>query len=93
MQAWSALLFMTPMMLMVPAADAALNPTTIPLILYAGCLASIVLPFLWIQGIKHLGPNRCSMFMNLLPVLTAIIAIMLLGEKLRDYHAIGALPV
>ena len=90
-QALSALLFMAPVMLMAPAGEAALNRTTIPLILYAGCLASIVLPFLWIQGIKALGPNRCSMFMNLLPVLTAVIAIILLGERLQSYHVMGGI--
>ena len=43
---------------------------SLPLIAYAGTLASVVLPFLWMQGVRYLGPNRCSMFMNLLPVAT-----------------------
>lgn len=90
-QAWAALLAMIPLMLQVPPGKAALNPETIPLILYAGSLASILLPFLWMEGIKAISPNRCSLFMNLLPVLTAAIAISILGETLHAYHLIGGL--
>jgi drug/metabolite transporter (DMT)-like permease len=59
------------------------------LIAYAGTLASVVLPFFWMQGIKHLGPNHCSMFMNLLPVATAAIAVGWFGEHLHVYHLLG----
>src|SRR5690554_5799447 len=41
LQAISALIFMLPMLLMVPTGQAALDKATIPLILYAGILASI----------------------------------------------------
>jgi drug/metabolite transporter (DMT)-like permease len=43
-----------------------------------------------IRGVNILGPNRCAIFMNLLPVLTAAAAITLLGEPVRSYHVIGA---
>lgn len=89
-QAWAALITMVPMVLFaVPAGQAQLNAATVPLILYAGLGASIVLPILWIQGIRHLGPNRCSIFINVLPVMTAAIAVLLLGEQLHTYHLIG----
>ena len=66
-----------------------LNTATLPLIAYAGGLASVVLPFLWIRGVQILGPSRCAIFMNLLPVLTAIGAIVLLGETVRLSHVVG----
>lgn len=88
-QAWAALITMIPMLAMVPAGQAQLNAATVPLVLYAGLGASIVLPILWIQGIRHLGPNRCSMFINVLPVMTAAIAVVLLGEQLHTFHVIG----
>ena len=69
--------------------QAQLNSETLPLIAYAGGLASVVLPFLWIRGVQHLGPNRCAVFMNLLPVLTAAAAIVMLGEPVRPFHVIG----
>jgi len=89
MQALCALAIMFPAFLATPASMRALNVETLPLIAYAGGLASIVLPFLWVRGVQILGPNRCAVFMNLLPVLTALGAIMLLGEPVRAFHIIG----
>jgi len=89
LQAISALVFMLPMQMLVPQGQAALDAATIPLILYAGILASVALPFFWIKGVEYLGPNRCSMFMNVLPVMTAGLAISLLNERLMVYHVIG----
>jgi drug/metabolite transporter (DMT)-like permease len=89
MQALFALMVMFPAFLATPAHLRALNAETLPLIAYAGGLASVVLPFLWVRGVDILGPNRCALFMNLLPVLTAAGAIVLLGEPVRPYHVIG----
>lgn len=89
MQAICALVIMIPAFLATPASLRALNYETLPLIVYAGVLASVVLPFLWVRGIDILGPNRCSIFMNLLPVMTAAIAIVLLDEPVHSYHVIG----
>ncbi|WP_300000867.1 DMT family transporter [uncultured Cedecea sp.] len=89
LQALSAMIFMFPLWLTVPAGQASLNIDTLPLIFYAGIMASIVLPCLWIKGIEHLGPNRCSIFMNALPVITAELAITLLHERLAWYHVVG----
>ncbi|MGY3237602.1 MULTISPECIES: DMT family transporter [unclassified Bradyrhizobium] len=89
MQALCALAIMFPAFLATPAPMRALNAETLPLIAYAGGLASIVLPFLWVRGVQILGPNRCAIFMNLLPVLTALGAILLLGEPVRASDVIG----
>lgn len=89
MQALCALAIMVPAFLATPAPLRALNQDTLPLIAYAGALASVVLPFFWIRGVQHLGPSRCAVFMNLLPVLTAAAAIVMLGEPIRAYHVIG----
>ncbi len=59
------------------------------LILYAGIPASALSPWLWMQGIFLLGASRTAIFMNLLPVMTAGLAITLLGERLTSYHLIG----
>ena len=89
MQALCALAIMFPAYLATPAPLRKLNTQTLPLIAYAGGLASVVLPFLWIRGIERLGPSRCAIFMNLLPVLTAAAAIAMLGEPVRPFHIIG----
>ncbi|WLC11729.1 DMT family transporter [Bradyrhizobium elkanii] len=89
MQALCALAVMFPAFLATPAPLRQVNAETWPLIVYAGALASVVLPFLWIRGVAQLGPNRCAIFMNLLPVLTAAAAIVMLGEPVRPFHVIG----
>jgi drug/metabolite transporter (DMT)-like permease len=77
------------LVLRLPAASAWPNRASLPLIAYAGTLASVVLPYFWMQGIRYLGPNRCSIFMNLLPVATAAIAVGFFGEQLHAYHFVG----
>ena len=88
-QALAALLCMLPFFLRLPAGSAPLNATTLPLIAYAGLASSILLSFLWIEGVKLLGPNRCSIFVNLLPGLTALLAIVWLHDTLHSFHLIG----
>lgn len=88
-QAIAALLFMLLPLSRLPLAEALPNRASLPLIAYAGSLASVVLPYFWMQGVKHLGPNRCSMFMNLLPVFTAALAVSVFGEQLHAYHLLG----
>ncbi|EEP95280.1 hypothetical protein yaldo0001_22630 [Yersinia aldovae ATCC 35236] len=71
------------------ASDVQLTAQNIPLVLFAGIPASIMAPYLWIQGVMRLGANTASIFMNLTPVFTAIIAVTLLHEQLHSYHLIG----
>lgn len=66
-----------------------LNVHNIPLVLFAGIPASIIAPFLWIKGVHHLGANLATIFMNLTPIFTAIVAVLFLHEKLHSYHLIG----
>ncbi len=88
-QAIAALLFMLVPIIRIPFAEVLPTASSLPLIAYAGSLASVVLPFLWMQGVKHLGPNRCSMYMNLLPIFTAALAVGAFGERLHSYHLLG----
>jgi len=88
-QAVVAAIFMLPIFLALPPGVSALDAKTVPLILYAGIGSSIMLSFFWMEGVKLLGPNRCSIFINLLPILTAIFAILWLHESMQSYHIIG----
>lgn len=71
------------------ATNVQLNANNIPLVLFAGIPASIIAPFLWIQGVIRMGANKASIFMNLSPIFTAIIAVAFLHEHLYSYHLIG----
>ncbi|MCB8875874.1 DMT family transporter [Acidisoma silvae] len=89
MQSLCALVIMIPAYLATPAPLRQINGQTWPLIVYAGTFASVLLPFFWIRGVAQLGPSRCAIFINLLPVLTAVSAIVMLGEPIRLFHVIG----
>ncbi|ARA75719.1 DMT family transporter [Pectobacterium brasiliense] len=66
-----------------------LNADNLPLVIFAGIMASILAPFLWIQGVMRLGASKASIFMNLTPIFTAMIAIGFLHEPLHHYHLVG----
>lgn len=66
-----------------------LNTSNIPLVLYACFFASLAAPLLWMLGIQNLGPSRTSVFFNLMPIFTAVIAAWLLKEQLFSYHLVG----
>ncbi|MBE8596913.1 DMT family transporter [Xenorhabdus sp. BG5] len=71
------------------ADDIQLTTDNISLVLFAGIPASIIAPYLWIQGVTRIGANMTAIFMNLAPVFTAIIAIVDLHEEMHSYHLIG----
>jgi drug/metabolite transporter (DMT)-like permease len=61
----------------------------IPLVLYACLLASMLAPLAWMQAVQRLGPSRTTLFFNLLPLITALIAAVVLKEELAMYHLVG----
>jgi drug/metabolite transporter (DMT)-like permease len=66
-----------------------LNASNIPLVLYACIPTSMLAPLLWMKAISILGPSRTTLFFNLVPILTALVAALALGEQLASYHFIG----
>lgn len=67
----------------------AITPAALPMVAFAGVAASLVAPYLWILGLVRLGANKVAIFMNLMPLFTALIAILWLHEQLQAYHLIG----
>ncbi|MCY1390107.1 EamA-like transporter family protein [compost metagenome] len=66
-----------------------LNTGNVGLVLYACLLASMLAPLAWMQAVSRLGPSRTTLFFNLLPVVTAVIAALVLGEELAPFHLYG----
>ncbi|ERS14382.1 DMT family transporter [Alloalcanivorax xenomutans] len=87
LQVLVALVALFPLLLLSPQQGASVE--AVPLVIYAGVLASMVAPLLWMQGIARLDPSRMSLFFNLMPLLTAVIASVLLREQLTWAHLIG----
>lgn len=88
-QALFALIYVLPFFVGLQNSERQLNMQTVPLIVYAGIFSSVLLSYLWIEGVRCLGPSKNSIFMNLLPLFTALIAVMMLGEQLEFYHLAG----
>ena len=47
--------------------------------------------FFWIKGISIIGANRAGVFLHLMPVFGAIMAIIIFDEKFMIYHFLGAI--
>ena len=45
---------------------------------------------LWIKGISLIGANRSGVFLHLMPILSAIMAMIFFNEKFMFYHMLGA---
>jgi drug/metabolite transporter (DMT)-like permease len=82
-----ATLLLLPFWLMGPISP--ITTANLPLILYAAIPTSLVAPLCWMTGIRRLGAARASLFVNLLPVVVALLAWTLLKERLYPYHFIG----
>lgn len=58
-------------------------------ILYLACLCSAVAFSLWALTIKHLGVAKSSVFLSMIPIVTAVIGWMLGQEKLAPLQWVG----
>ena len=47
--------------------------------------------FFWIKGIAIIGANRAGVFLHLMPIFGAIMAIIIFDEKFMFYHFLGAI--
>ena len=57
---------------------------------YVTVFPSVLSQLFFIKGVTLIGPARAGMFINLVPVFAAILAVAILGEPFRWYH-FGAL--
>ena len=57
--------------------------------IFPSCLAQIFL----LRGVDLIGPGRAGVYVNLVPVFTAILAVGLLGEQFAPFHAIALVLV
>jgi len=67
----------------------AVTPATAASIAYVALFPSIVAYFCWNRGVAVIGANRTGLFINLIPLLAAILAILFLGETLEAFHLVG----
>lgn len=58
--------------------------------LYLAIFPTLLATFAWNLAIRSVGPNRTAIFVNLIPISGAALAMIFLGERLYIYHLIGA---
>ena len=58
--------------------------------LYLAIFPTLLATIAWNLAIRSIGPNRTAIFVNLIPVSGAAMAMLFLGERLYVYHLIGA---
>ncbi len=86
-----AVLFLLPPYLMGPMTP--VDAQNVWLILYAGIPASIITTFLWMRAIRQIGASQASIFINLMPLFSALIAMAYLGERIALFHLVGGVLV
>ena len=86
-QACFATLFLLPTYLAGPMTP--IDEGNAGLILYAGIPASIITTYLWMRAIREIGASKASIFLNLMPLFSALIAMVFLGERLAAWHVFG----
>lgn len=59
------------------------------LVIYTALFASLLAQSFWIRSIELIGSNATGLFINLVPLLGTLLAIVVLGEKFQTFHFFG----
>lgn len=67
--------------------------STLAAIGYVGVFASVLAFACWNRGVARVGAATAGLFIHLMPVFAAILAVVFLDERLHGYHVAGACAV
>lgn len=70
-----------------------LNSNNVASVLYASIFISLIGPLLWMAAVQKIGPNKTSVFINFMPIFTAVIASFWLSEHWTFYHSLGGVMI
>ena len=56
-------------------------------VLFPGLISFIF----WLKGVALIGANRAGIFLHMMPILSAIMAMIIFNEKFMFYHMLGAI--
>ena len=71
-------------------AEVNFNKAFFLILFYVVVFPAIAAYYCWQKGIEIIGPNRATMFVQLMPLFSAILAIIIFKEKFELYHFAGA---
>jgi len=57
---------------------------------YVAVFAGVVAYLCWNRGVAEVGANRAGLFLNLVPLFGALLAVVFLGESIYAFHWVGA---
>ena len=57
------------------------------------CFRRFLAQLFFIRGVEMIGPERAGIFVNLVPVFAALLAVMILGEAFQMFHALALMMV
>ncbi|UYO93569.1 DMT family transporter [Pollutimonas sp. M17] len=101
---WTSLIFIlcvgaTMVSLPMLAFEAAQGETILPdargwaVIAYVVIFPSLIGQVFYIRAVELIGANRAGLFINLLPVWGALLAVTILGEEFHLYHAVALMAI
>ena len=67
-----------------------LNQNFYIILFYVVLLPGLASFIFWIKGVALIGANRAGVFLHMMPILSAIMAIIIFNEKFMFYHMLGA---
>ena len=70
--------------------DVNFNKAFFFILFYVVVFPAIAAYYCWQKGVEMIGPNRASMFIQLMPLFSAGMAIIIFSEKFELYHLAGA---
>jgi len=70
--------------------DVNFNKAFFIILFYVVIFPAIAAYYCWQKGIEIIGPNRATMFIQLMPLFSAVMAIIIFKEKFELYHFVGA---
>jgi drug/metabolite transporter (DMT)-like permease len=72
-----------------------LQPTmlTVLTIFYVSIFPSVLAFAAWVRGVEAIGANRAGVFIHLVPLYSALLASVFLGEVLAGFHVVGFLLI
>jgi drug/metabolite transporter (DMT)-like permease len=60
------------------------------IVLYTVIFPSVISQMLYVRGVELIGPNRASLFVNLIPIFGTVGSVLVLGERLEMFHLLAA---
>ena len=66
-----------------------INKASISILIYVVVFPAIAAYYCWQKAIELIGPNRSSMFIQLMPLFSALMAIIIFKEKFQLFHSVS----